>query len=126
MPSYATVGSNRIEQARAFYDALLATAGYEKAFDHPSGGRIYRGPGGMFGVLRPHDGGEASFGNGQMTGFAMDSRAGVDAFHATALEMGGTCEGAPGLRGGNSTSYFAYVRDLDGNKLCAFCFKPEG
>ena len=36
-----------------------------------------------------------------------------------ALEQGGTCEGKPGDRGGGF--YAAYFRDLDGNKICAFC-----
>src|SRR5262245_54219863 len=123
MTGYATVGSNRIEEARDFYDGLLGTVGMEKAFDHPSGGRIYRGSSGTFGVLRPHNEKDASVGNGTMIGFGAKSREGVDAFHAKALELGGTSEGEPGVRGGGP-AYFAYVRDLDGNKLCAYCFNP--
>ena len=113
--SYSTVGSNKLEEAKAFYDALLGSIGMKKAFDHPSGGRLYRGAGVIFGVLGPYDGKPATVGNGSMSGFAFDSHEAVDAFHAKALELGGTDEGAPGLRGPGA--YFAYFRDLDGNKL---------
>lgn len=119
-PSYCTVGSNKLEDAKGFYDALLTVVGMGPMFDHPSGGRLYRGNDGvgMFGVLAPRDGNAATIGNGSMVGFAMDSREQVDAFHSKALELGGTCEGPPGERGPGA--YFAYCRDLDGNKLCAF------
>jgi hypothetical protein len=61
-----------------------------------------------------------------MFGFAMPTRKKVDEFHALALKLGGTCEGAPGLRGDPGMNlYFAYVRDLNGNKLCAFRIGPE-
>lgn len=127
MIKYATVGSNRLEEAKRFYDALLPLAGMGPMFDHPSGGRLYSTPDGiMFGVLGPHDGGAATVGNGTMIGFAMNSRTDVAAFHAKAMEMGGTCEGPPGLRGGEEIgAYFAYFRDLDGNKLCAYRWGPE-
>jgi catechol 2,3-dioxygenase-like lactoylglutathione lyase family enzyme len=89
--------------------------------EHPSGGRVYGGAsGGMFAVVGPFDKQAASVGNGSMNGFGLDSREGVDAFHAKALELGGTCEGAPGER--SPGIYMAYVRDLDGNKLCGFKF----
>jgi catechol 2,3-dioxygenase-like lactoylglutathione lyase family enzyme len=123
MANYATVGSNMIEKARDFYDGLLGTVGMQKRFDHPSGGRIYGGENGKFGVLPPHDENDASVGNGTMIGFGAKDRAGVDAFHAKALELGGQCEGEPGERAGGP-AYFAYVRDLDGNKLCAYTFNP--
>lgn len=46
------------------------------------------------------------------------------AFYDAALEMGGTCEGPPGVREGmNPVFYTTYVRDCDGNKLCAFVRK---
>lgn len=127
MIKYATVGTNRLEEAVAFYDAVLALAGFSKMFDGPSGGRLYSGPdGAMFGVLPPHDGNAASVGNGTMIGFNMPTRAEAAAIHAKALEMGGTCEGPPGLRGGEEMgAYFAYFRDLDGNKLCAYRWGPE-
>lgn len=119
--SYMTVGSNKLEEAKAFYDALLGSIGMAGVHEHASGGRLYRGKGtGLFGVLGPYDGGEACVGNGMMGGFDFDSREEVDAFHAKAIELGGTCEGAPGER--MPGVYFAYFRDLDGNKLCGYKF----
>jgi catechol 2,3-dioxygenase-like lactoylglutathione lyase family enzyme len=120
MIGYATVGSNRIEEAKAFYDELLGTIGMKTAFEHPTGGRLYGRPGGMFGVLKPYDGEAACIGNGSMHGFGLESREQVDAFHAKALALGGANEGDPGERAPNA--YFAYFRDLDGNKLCAYKF----
>ncbi|WP_242123923.1 VOC family protein [Sphingobium sp. Sx8-8] len=124
MPGYSTVGSNKLPEALAFYDALLGSIGIGKMFDHPSGGRIYAGKdGSFFGVLGPYDGQPATVGNGSMTGFPLDSEEKIAAFHAKALELGGTCDGAPGPRGPEGAGiYFAYVRDLDGNKLCAYKF----
>lgn len=119
--SYITVGSNDLERARGFYDALLGSIGMKGIHEHPSGGRLYRGKDtGLFGVLGPYNGGAATVGNGGMGGFAFDTREEVDAFHALAMKLGGTCEGPPGER--MPGAYFAYFRDLDGNKLCGFKF----
>lgn len=119
--SYMTVGSNKLEAAKVFYDALLGSIGMKGVYEHPSGGRLYRGKGtGLFGVLGPYDGEVACVGNGMMGGFDFESREEVDAFHARAIELGGRCEGAPGER--MPGAYFAYFRDLDGNKLCGYKF----
>lgn len=119
--SYMTVGSNKLEAAKIFYDALLGSIGMKGVYEHPSGGRLYRGKGtGLFGVLGPYDGEAACVGNGMMGGFDFESREEVDAFHARAIELGGRCEGAPGER--MPGAYFAYFRDLDGNKLCGYKF----
>lgn len=118
--AYCTVGSNRLREAKAFYDALLGSAGITPIFEHPSGGRIYGKDRNLcFGVLGPYDGKAATIGNGSMFAFRLDTRAEVDAFHAKALALGGSDEGAPGERA--PKMYFSYFRDLDGNKLCAFC-----
>jgi catechol 2,3-dioxygenase-like lactoylglutathione lyase family enzyme len=118
---YFTVGSNKLDAAKVFYDALLGSIGMTPVLEHPSGGRVYRGKGaGMFGVLGPHDGALACIGNGSMGGFQFDSVEEVAAFHAKALDLGGTCEGEPGER--MPGVYFAYFRDLDGNKLCGYKF----
>jgi predicted enzyme related to lactoylglutathione lyase len=116
--SYHTVGANDLEKAKAFYDALLGSIGMKPILDIDRG-RIYSGKDkGMFGVLRPHDGGEACVGNGSMGGFSFETREEIDAFHAKALELGGTDEGAPGER--MPGAYFSYFRDLEGNKICGF------
>jgi len=118
--SYCTVGSNRLDQAKVFYDALLGSAGITPLFEHPSGGRVYgRDKSLCFAVLGPFDGKPASVGNGSMSAFSFDTPAEVDAFYARALALGGKDEGAPGDRA--PKMYFAYFRDLDGNKLCAYC-----
>jgi len=117
--SYCSVGSNRLEEAKRFYDALLGSAELTPAFEHPSGGRVYGRDGQFcFAVLGPLDGQPATVGNGSMFAFSFDTREEVDAFHAKALALGGADEGAPGFRAPDA--YFSYFRDLDGNKLCAF------
>ena len=118
--AYCTVGSNRLSEAKAFYAALLGSAGMTSLFEHPTGGRVYGKDGALvFGVLGPFNKQPATAGNGSMSAFKFDTRQDVDAFHAKALALGGTDEGAPGERGPGF--YFSYFRDLDGNKLCAFC-----
>jgi catechol 2,3-dioxygenase-like lactoylglutathione lyase family enzyme len=119
MPLYATVGSDNLERAMSFYAELLGSIGMTKTFDNPSGGAFYGHPNtGMFAVVTPFDQKAATAGNGTMIGFALPSNEAVDAFYQKVLALGGTDEGAPGDRGGGT--YFAYFRDMDGNKLCAF------
>ncbi len=116
---YCTVGSNQLEKAKAFYDALLGSAGITAVYEHPSGGRMYGKDGSIcFGVLGPFDRKAATVGNGSMSAFRFDTSAEVHAFHAKALALGGTDEGAPSEQG--AKVHFGYFRDLDGNKLCAF------
>ncbi len=117
--AYATVGSNDLARAKAFYDALLDVAGITPLFEHPSGGRVYgRGGAFVFGVLGPYNKEPATAGNGTMIAFRCDSREEVDALHAKAIALGGRDEGAPGFRA--PKYYMSYFRDLDGNKLCAY------
>jgi catechol 2,3-dioxygenase-like lactoylglutathione lyase family enzyme len=118
--SYCTVGSNRLKEAKTFYDSLLGSAGFAPLYEHPSGGRVYGKDGSLsFAVLGPHNKQPATVGNGSMFAFRFDTPAEVNAFHSKALALGGSDEGAPGERG--PKMYFSYFRDLDGNKLCAFC-----
>ena len=128
MIGYVTVGTNDLDKARAFYEALLGPIGAKELMRFESGATIF-GP--SFSepslcVLKPFDGNAATVGNGMMVAFSAGSRAKVDALHAKALQLGGTCEGKPGLRGpdGPQAFYGAYFRDLDGNKLCAFHVGP--
>jgi hypothetical protein len=117
---YAAVGSNRLEEAKAFYDALLACAGLTPLFEHPSGGRVYGKDGKIvFGVLAPFNGRSATVGNGTMVAFHFETPAEAADFHARALELRAADEGAPGFRG-DSPFFMPYFRDLDGNKICAF------
>lgn len=129
MIGYATVGTNDIERARAFYDDLLGQIGARRVMEFPQNGFTMYGTGSRapgLAVTRPYNGEPATAGNGNMAAIVVDSRDKVDRLHAKALELGGSDEGAPGLRGpdGESAFYGGYFRDLDGNKLCAFCVGP--
>ena len=118
MLSYATVGTNDPEKSLPYYTELLGLQGVTKLFDHPSGGALFGKDGSpVLGVLKPYDGAAATVGNGTMIALSMPDRAAVDAFHAKAIELGGSDEGAPGERGPGF--YMAYFRDPEGNKLCA-------
>ncbi len=131
MIGYVTMGTNDIARARAFYDGLLGTLGAKRMmeFGEDAGGFTLWGvgmdkPG--IAVTRPYNGEGADAGNGHMAALPVPERAQVDALHAKALELGGTCEGPPGLRGeeGPQAFYAAYFRDPDGNKLAAYRLGP--
>jgi catechol 2,3-dioxygenase-like lactoylglutathione lyase family enzyme len=120
MFSHVMIGTNDLEKARSFYDALLGTLGVRPG--RVDGHRIfYRTKTGTFSVSKPIDGKPATPANGGTIGFAADSAAAADAFHAAGIAHGGTtCEEPPGVReGGGVKFYIAYLRDPDGNKLCA-------
>jgi catechol 2,3-dioxygenase-like lactoylglutathione lyase family enzyme len=116
MIGYVSLGTNDLPRAAAFYDALLAELGARRLFEFDRGigwGVSMDKP--SLGVMKPFDGQPATRGNGTMVGIPVDSAARVDSFHAKAMSLGATDEGAPGPRG--PTFYAAYFRDLDGNKL---------
>ena len=124
MIGYVTLGTNSMEKAGKFYDELLATIGAGRAFDTDTFIAWAPGPGSpALSITKPFDGADATVGNGVMVAIAMDSKEKVDTFHAKALELGGSDEGAPGMRLDNF--YAGYFRDLDGNKLNAFYFIPD-
>jgi catechol 2,3-dioxygenase-like lactoylglutathione lyase family enzyme len=123
MFSHVMVGARDVDRLAAFYDAVLIPLGLERGPDSSAGpkGVSWRVPGQRhptFDVQEPFDRSEASPGNGNMVAFLAPSRAAVDAAHAAALALGGTDEGAPGLRPHYAADYYgAYMRDPDGNKL---------
>lgn len=118
MYSHMMVGSNDIEKSRRFYDATFAAVGGKPGMTDPKGRLIYMHKGGMFLVTPPIDGKPATAGNGCTIGFAMTPEE-ADAWHAAGVASGGTAiEDPPGERPG-SGFYLAYLRDPDGNKLCA-------
>ncbi|WP_068092148.1 VOC family protein [Novosphingobium rosa] len=125
MLNHVMVGSNDIERSRRFYDAVLGVlgAGAPILNEAPSGHLrlFYRHAGSTFCVSQPINDSEASAGNGGTIGFQCDSLAQVQAFHDVAIAHGGTSiEDAPGPRESNmGVIDLAYVRDPDGNKLCA-------
>jgi catechol 2,3-dioxygenase-like lactoylglutathione lyase family enzyme len=124
MIGYVTIGTNDCARSVRFYDAALAPLNYSKTFEE--GGWAGYGPGGRkegfeIYLATPADGAPATYGNGSMLAFKAASRAAVDSFHAAALKAGGKDEGAPGVRGETSPPFYgAYVRDPEGNKLCAY------
>ena len=120
MFSHIMIGTNDLARAKAFYDTVLGTLGVPPA--RLDGHRIfYRTPTGVFSVTKPINGEPATAGNGSTIGFAAESPAAADAWHAAGIAAGGTtCEGPPGVREGSAGKlYLAYLRDPDGNKLCA-------
>jgi catechol 2,3-dioxygenase-like lactoylglutathione lyase family enzyme len=119
MIGYATIGTNNLERATKFYDAVLATLGGGRSFANERM-QFYgsKETPGMLAVCKPYDEQPATTGNGSMFGLPAKSKAQVDAAHAAALAAGGTCEGEPGQR--LPTFYGAYFRDPDGNKVCVF------
>lgn len=131
MFSHVMVGSNDIERSRAFYNAVLGTLGAGEPFRHVNAtGQtrlFYRHDGGSFCISEPIDGEPATCANGATIGFKCSSPEQADAFHAAGLAHGGTAiEDAPGIREGGSLGslYLAYLRDPDGNKLCAMWRVP--
>lgn len=120
MFTHIMVGTNDVEKARAFYDAALGALGISGM--SPDGKRVfYMKDGFALGVGAPYDGNAATFGNGGTIGFRAANSDEVDAFHAAGLANGGTDEGAPGPRpNAPGDAYGAYLRDPDGNKICAF------
>ena len=128
MIGYVTVGSNDLEKARNFYDNLMPVLGAGRIMEFGDNFTMYGTGMGRPGlaVCKPYDGQGATVGNGNMSAIVCDTRARVDALHAKALELGGSDEGAPGLRSDecDTAFYGAYFRDLDGNKMCAFRIGP--
>ena len=124
MIGYVTLGTNDLQKAVAFYDALLAEIGAgrfmeEETFvawavtpDKPA-----------ISVCKPYDRNAATVGNGTMVALTVDSADKVDSIYKKAMDLGGTDEGPPGSR--MDGFYAAYFRDLDGNKLNAFCMDPS-
>ena len=125
MFNHVMIGTNDIERSKRFYDAVLGTLGAGEPVRNTAGSGhtrlFYRHEGSTFCVSEPINGEEATFANGGTIGFKCNSPEQVRAFHDTAVAHGGeSIEDAPGLREGSlGAMHLAYVRDPDGNKLCA-------
>lgn len=121
MIGYVTLGTNDIERAATFYDALLAEMGAKRFMESDSFIAWAVAPDKpAVSVIKPQDGQPATVGNGVMIALIVNSREQVDAIYNKALELGGQDEGPAGPRG-DSGFYAGYFRDLDGNKLNVFC-----
>jgi len=124
--SHVTLGTDDLPRAEKFYDSVMAVLGHPVLFKNAKFLAYGEATGEKLFIVPPFDGKEARPGNGVHAAFKVDSRAKVDAFHAAALENGGTDEGAPGLRPHYHPNYYgAYVRDPDGNKIQAVCHRKE-
>ncbi len=129
MIGYVMVGSGDLDRSAVFYDAVLAPLGlvhagrtesfvaYAPNFDLEAV---------EFYVTLPYDGGASTHGNGTMIAFAAPTIQSLSQFYAIGLKIGGTDEGAPGPREKGSNICYGYLRDPDGNKICAFCADPKG
>ncbi len=120
MIGYITVGTNNLENAGKFYDALFKVIGAKRTMDFDSfiaWGTDPAAPG--FAIIKPFNKKKATSGNGAMIALSMKNPAQVKKFYEKAIALGATDEGAPGPR--SDTFYAGYFRDLDGNKLNAYC-----
>lgn len=118
---YATLGTNDLPRAIAFYDALFALFGAVQIRNDERMALWTTEAGVVLGVCLPFNEEPATAGNGTMMGLNAGSKELVNKVHALALSLGGIDEGAPGPRG-DGAAYSAYFRDLDGNKLVVFHF----
>lgn len=119
MLQYATVGTNDLTRAAAFYDKISQPLGGRRAYSFLDKMQFYTSDGGgMFCVCRPHDGNPACVGNGSMFAFPASHPALVDEVYRIAIAAGGVSEGEPGPR--VPSIHIAYFRDLDGNKLAVY------
>jgi len=125
MIGYVTLGTTDLDKSGTFYDALLGTLGAGRFMEEPDYFIAWAKEEGepSIAVSIPFDKKPASVGNGTMVAIALNTPEQVNAFYNKALELGGSCEGKPGFRpeGASSGFYGGYFRDLDGNKLNAFC-----
>lgn len=120
MIGYVTLGTNDFQRAAGFYDALLGELGAKRAMEMETFIAWATAPNTpMIAIIKPFDKKPATVGNGVMVAIMVDSRDKVQALYTKALALGGKDEGAPGERGPGF--YAGYFRDLDGNKLNAFC-----
>lgn len=112
--NYFVVGTNDMDASKVFYDALFKDQGLQ-TFSPSDRMTYWMGDDFAFATAIPFDTKPATNGNGTMVGFCVGSKDDVERLHEMAIKLGGTCEGAPNQRG---PKFSAYVRDLDGNKLC--------
>jgi catechol 2,3-dioxygenase-like lactoylglutathione lyase family enzyme len=127
MFSHVMVGTNDIARSRQFYDALFGAMGGKPALEDPQGRLVYVHNGGIFLVTKPIDGKVATHANGGTIGFSVSGPEQADAWHQAGVANGGTAiEDPPGVREGSAgVFYLAYLRDPDGNKLCALHRVPS-
>ena len=128
MIGYVMVGTNNLNDAITFYDKVLEVIGLDRNETIEDDYAAYGAKGTKdieFYVTKPFNKEDATFGNGTQITFLTSSRSQVDKFHEIGLKAGGTSEGSGGERPEGSGVYYSYLRDLDGNKICAFTDSKE-
>jgi catechol 2,3-dioxygenase-like lactoylglutathione lyase family enzyme len=127
MFSHVVLGADDIPAAKKFYDAILTALGHQPGMLTPDASRIiYQSSTLPLMITKPLNGETATNANGGTIGLLAPSKDAVDAFHAAALANGGSDAGAPGPRDAIPGSYAAYVCDISGNKLVAWCAPALG
>ena len=128
MIGYITLGTNDLERAGKFYDELLAELGAKRVMeDERMLGWQRSSADTLFSVITPYDENEATIGNGVMIALDVETPDAVERVYNKALQLGATDEGHPHDRGSTMGFYGGYFRDLDGNKLVAYClgYQPD-
>jgi len=128
MIGYTMVGTTNLQRATRFYDALLAHLGLAQveANETYTAYAPTTAPDAVeFYVTKPFDAARATAGNGSMLAFLVPTRGLLELFHKAGLANGGGDEGSPGSRPSDATVHYAYIRDPDGNKICAYCEHPD-
>ena len=122
MKGYVMVGTNDLVSSSKFYDTLLGVIGLKAIYtDDTCTGYAHNDEDDVeFYITKPANGNSATFGNGTQVSFLTDTREKVEKFHKVGTGLGGKDEGPPGIRPVGGNVYYAYVRDLDGNKICAY------
>lgn len=121
--NHASVGVVDLSKALTFYDAVLAPLGGKQILPVDGFGVGYGTQFPEFWVQLPFNQKNATVGNGVHIALTAPSKQAVEAFHKTALEHGGTCDGPPGYRDYSPGYYAAFILDLDGNKVEAVFFE---
>ena len=128
MIGYAMVGTTNLQRATQFYDALLAPLGLAQVEANETC-TAYAPTASLdaveFYVTKPFDASQATAGNGSMIAFLVPTLGALEQFHKAGLASGGRDEGAPGPRPCDAIVHYAYIRDPDGNKICAYCVHPD-
>lgn len=126
MFSHVMIGTNDIARSKKFYDAVFIAIGGKAGTEDAMGRLVYAHNGGVFLVTKPIDGNSATHANGGTIGFTVTGPKQADAWHRAGVESGGKAiEDPPGVRQGSAGQlYLAYLRDPDGNKLCALHRMP--
>ena len=122
MKGYVMVGSSNLNTSRAFYDEVLSVIGMGSMYeDEVCIGYAHEGNEDVeFYITKPINGEAVTYGNGTQISFLTETTNQVEKFHEISLSLGATNEGDPGYRPNDSNVYYAYVRDPDGNKICAY------